>query len=428
MNPASDIDILFERWRAAHDSGQSLSPDLLCRDQPGLQEELARRIGAWKRLHQSWNSENVDNNYQGDLDDSPLTGRESVPLEVRYRDLSHLATGGLGVVYRATDPTLARTVAIKTIRSAHADDESRDRFLSEARITAGLDHPGIVPVYGMGRTENGDAFYSMRLINGMTMEAAISALHSVSEKKVKSPDYDSRAFHDTLSRLATVCKTVAYAHSRGILHCDLKPRNILFGKYGETIVLDWGASRAVQREVADRAGGEKTLAVVDNPAGLSDSERCRISGTLPYMSPEQASGQGELTRQSDVFSLGVTLYVILCGNQPYTGKSNSELRQQIIRGDFEKPSRRQRRVSRAIEAICLKAMDLDPARRYSTPLDMAEDIERFLADETIDWFREPLDRRLARWARRNRQAVLAVCVTAAVLTLVLFGLLSWKAW
>jgi eukaryotic-like serine/threonine-protein kinase len=424
MNTTPDVDSLFERWRAASESGKPVSAEILCRDHPGLLAELALRIGAWQRLNQSWSSENVDSNYQGDLDDSPLTGRESVPLEVCYRDLSHLATGGLGVVYRASDPMLARSVAIKTIRSAHADADSRERFFSEARITAGLDHPGIVPVYGMGRTENGDAFYSMRLINGMTMEAAISSLHS---GPGKSPDYGGRAFHDMLSRLAAVCKTVAYAHSRGILHCDLKPRNILFGKYGETIVLDWGAARAVQREVADRATGEKTLAVIDNP-GMSDSERTRISGTLPYMSPEQASGQTDLTRQSDVYSLGVTLYVMLCGSPPCAGKSTSEIRQQIIRGEYEKPSRRQRRVSRAIEAICLRAMDLDPARRYSSALDMAEDIERFLADETIEWFREPLDRRLARWARRNRQAVLAGCVTAAVVTLILFGLVSRNAW
>ncbi len=414
MTPDKSIDQLFEQWLAAFERQQVLSVAELCPDQPKHREALSRRIAAWRRLHQSWNTDHAAQQVTADLDDSALTGIDHVKLGVDYCQLQHLASGGIGVVYQATDACLERTVAIKTVRSHVRVSDPSNRFLEEARITAGLDHPGIVPVYGMGTTEDGSTFYVMRLVRGQTMGETIEAFFAGSAT-TGSPDFESRGFHDLLGRFAAVCKTIAYAHSRGIIHCDIKPRNILFGRFGETVMLDWGAACPVQREEVDQHVGEETLVL--NRITDSDSAPTRISGTLPFMSPEQATGSEQLTRATDVFSLGVTLYAILSGKTPYRGESTHEIRQQIIRGDFPTPRNVQRGVSPAIEAICLKAMANQPRDRYASAMDLADDVERFLADETIPWFREPATRRASRWVRRHRQAASVAAISAALLML-----------
>src|SRR5262249_45634157 len=179
------------------------------------------------------------------------------------------------------------------------------RFLREAEITARLQHPGVVPVYGLTRDENGRPCYAMRFIEGESLQEALQRFHAPDANA--APGSRELGLRQLLGRFVQVCNAVAYAHSRGIVHRDLKPANVMLGKYGETLVVDWGLAKPVGRTDADRASGEESLA----PASGSDSADTVLGealGTPAYMSPEQASGAwDELGPAADVFSLGATL-------------------------------------------------------------------------------------------------------------------------
>src|SRR5262249_48354619 len=165
----------------------------------------------------------------------------------RFRILRLHDRGGLGNVYVARDEELNREVALKEIRPHYAHDpESRARFLLEAEVTGGLEHPGVVPVYGLGTDADGRPFYAMRLVKGDSLKEAVARFHR-GESAGQVPGGRALAFRQLLRRFVDVCNAVAYAHSRGVLHRDLKPANILLGPYGETLVVDWGLAKVVGR-------------------------------------------------------------------------------------------------------------------------------------------------------------------------------------
>ncbi len=176
----------------------------------------------------------------------------------RFRILRPHARGGLGEVFVAKDEELNRNVALKEIQSEFANDpDSRSRFLLEAEVTGGLEHPGIVPVYGLGQYEDGRPYYAMRFIKGYSLREAIDQFHRKAENteqkarepgteqklEVPPPDYNTLPFRELLSRFIDVCQAISYAHSRGVLHRDLKPSNVMLGSFGETLVVDWGLQK-----------------------------------------------------------------------------------------------------------------------------------------------------------------------------------------
>ena len=166
---------------------------------------------------------------------------------VRYQRVRYHAKGGLGEVFVARDTELNREVALKEIQPDYADDpSSRTRFVVEAEITGGLEHPGIVPVYGLGHYDNGRPFYAMRFIKGDSLKDAIDQFHTA-ETPTRDPGERVLALQKLLRRFLDVCDAIEYAHSRGILHRDLKPNNVMVGKYGETLVVDWGLAKSVGR-------------------------------------------------------------------------------------------------------------------------------------------------------------------------------------
>ena len=204
-------------------------------------------------------------------------------------------------MFVALDEELHREVALKQILEKHSDDRvSRQRFVAEAEITGGLEHPGVVPVYGLGTDGEGRPYYAMRLIKGDSLKEAIDRFHK-DEEFQKDPGRRTLELRTLLRRFTDVCNAIDYAHSRGVIHRDLKPANIIVGKHGETLVVDWGLAKAVGR--ADPTAGEKSIA----PSSGSSSETLPGSalGTPAYMSPEQARGDlDELGPRSDVYSLG----------------------------------------------------------------------------------------------------------------------------
>jgi tetratricopeptide (TPR) repeat protein/tRNA A-37 threonylcarbamoyl transferase component Bud32 len=343
----------------------------------------------------------------------------------RFRVLRPHARGGLGEVSVALDSELRRQVALKEIRPEHADNPTaRARFLLEAEVTGQLEHPGVVPVYGLGSYPDGRPFYAMRFVEGDSLHDAIRRFHEGDQ-----PDGTrTLAFRQLLARFVDVCNAVAYAHSKGVLHRDLKPGNVLLGPYGETLVVDWGLAKqhrtAEGAESAEEEAGifPLSFSAPSAPSAVSSPDTLpgQVVGTPGYMAPEQAAGELErLGPATDVYSLGATLYHLLTGRPPVEGTEPAEMLARVRKGDFPRPRQILSTVPPALEAVCRKAMALRPEERYVSPKELAEELERWLADEPVRAYPEPLAARVRRQARRHPAALAAV---AAVLLAGLVGL------
>jgi serine/threonine-protein kinase len=329
---------------------------------------------------------------------------------IRFRNLRPHAKGGLGQVFIADDAELHREVALKEIQLHRADDPAnRSRFLREAEITGALEHPGVIPVYALGTHPDGRPYYAMRLVRGETLKVAIEQLHAL-------PVADRPAeLRRLLGRLIDVCNAIAYAHSRGVVHRDLKPANVLLGPFGETLVVDWGLAKAgLGRHAADDATTDPTI----HPSGSSEATRAGAAlGTPGYMSPEQAAGDPNVGPATDVFGLGAILYCLLTGRKPFEGTTVEDEVAQTRKGVFPSPREVNRDVPAALDAVCRKALAREPVDRYPSPLTLAADLERWLADESVEVYRDPWPVQAGRWARQHRTGVAAVAVllvTAAV--------------
>ena len=239
----------------------------------------------------------------------------------RFRVLRPHARGGLGAVFVALDAELHREVALKQILDAHADDPtSRQRFLLEAEITGGLEHPGIVPVYGLGTYGDGRPYYAMRFIRGDSLKEAIDRFHADDGLK-SDPGRRSLGLHKLLRRFLDVCNAIDYAHSRGVLHRDIKPGNIIVGRHGETLVVDWGLAKATGDSA--ESAEERTLRP-SSASGSAETLPGSALGTPAYMSPEQARGElDRLGPRSDVYSLGATLYCLLTGGRRWRAMTSA---------------------------------------------------------------------------------------------------------
>ncbi len=342
----------------------------------------------------------------------------------RFRVLRPHARGGLGAVFVALDAELNREVALKQILDHHADDPtSRMRFVLEAEITGGLEHPGIVPVYGLGNYNDGRPYYAMRFVRGDSLKEAIAAFHA-DETARKDPGRRSLALRKLLRRFVDVCNAIDYAHTRGILHRDIKPANVIVGKHGETLVVDWGLAKALGKAEPRAASDERTL-MPSSASGTAETLPGSAMGTPAYMSPEQASGDlDRLSPRSDIYSLGATLYCLLTGKPPFEGEDLGAVLRGVGKGDFPAPRTLDPAIDPALEAVCLKAMAVKPDDRYATSRMLADDVERWAADEPVTAWPEPLLRRARRWARRNRTAVTAAAATVMMAVLGLSAVLA----
>lgn len=354
-----------------------------------------------------------DNNLL-DFDAPPSLGGGPVSSG-RFRVVRPHAKGGLGEVFVARDQELNREVALKEIQDHQADNpDSRARFLLEAEITGGLEHPGIVPVYGLGAYPDGRPYYAMRFIRGDSLKEAIDRYH----KAIASMSSGERALgmRELLGRLIDVCNAIAYAHSRGILHRDLKPGNIMLGKYGETLVVDWGLAKPVGEAQGEAPSGVGEGSLMPSSLSLASATMAGAAvGTPQYMSPEQALGKlDQLGPASDVYSLGATLYCILTGKSPVNDHDVFSVLQRVQRGDIPRPREISSDVPPALEAICVKAMSLKAEDRYPTPKFLAEDIEHWLADEPVSAWEEPWTVRARRWIGRHATLVTSVASAAAI--------------
>ena len=350
--------------------------------------------------------------------DGALVNDAIVPPPGEARDIrrsgnyivqEQIGQGGLGSVFLAHDPSIGRRVAIKQIRAdSRCSPELAVRFREEAQITGQLEHPNIVPIHELGDLPDGSPYYAMRLLGKQTLRDAIRKLHEGGTAVPGRVELDG-----LLRAFIGVCQALAYAHSRKVLHRDLKPVNIMLGDFGEVFVLDWGLAKvldAVPLLPTPASGPEsaRNRIRLSGRSGDGLSSAGSVIGTPAYMSPEQAQGRiEEIDPRSDIFSLGAILYEFLVGRPPYEGKRGRDVLAKAQQGQFARPRQIDRRVSPALEAICLKAMALNPDDRYASAGELAADIARWQADEPVTAYPEPLHQRAARWAKKHR----TLCMT-----------------
>jgi PAS domain S-box-containing protein len=312
----------------------------------------------------------------------------------RYSLTSVHAFGGIGRVWRARDQHVGRDVALKELRPDQATPSAATRFLREARITGQLEHPGVVPVYEIGRrAETNQPFYTMRLIQGRTLTEAAEAFH----QKRQSGQPEPLGLVGLLSAFVTVCNTLAYAHSRKFIHRDLKGENIIIGDFGEVVVLDWGLAKSIAPgEADDEAAPLGPLG--DVTAAADQTVQGQVVGTPAYMAPEQAAGRlDQIGPCTDIYGLGAILYEILTGEPPFAGSSTMEVIRQAQQGRIVPPHERWAEVPPGLEAICQKALAREPANRYASAAELAAEVqgwqekERCKAEEELRRSRERFD-------------------------------------
>jgi eukaryotic-like serine/threonine-protein kinase len=319
-----------------------------------------------------------------------------------YKLIAEHGRGGFGAVWRAEDSRLGRRIAIKRLsRQISRSAESRRRFLNEARITARLEHPGIVPVYDISNTDEEAAYYAMKLVRGKTLAETIRDFHDL-------PDTgrDEAGFRRLLSVFLQVCQTIRYCHDAGVLHRDLKPHNVIVGSFGESIVLDWGLASFVDEPGADSG----------------------IKGTPAYMAPEQAAGDAAaIGIRTDVYGLGAMLYHILTGQPPlFEHAGENGLLEEVRKGAWTEPIALRASAPKPLVAICKKAMALAPQDRYETVSSLAQDVENYLADLPVSAFRESWTARTARWMRRHPTTI--ACGILAILFAAISAIAGLHLW
>lgn len=335
---------------------------------------------------------------------SPLLSHGVLPWFGDYELESEIARGGMGVVYRARQKSLNRTVAVKLILAGQlATPESVQRFRLEAEAAAQLHHPGIVQIYEIGEHET-QHFFSMELVEGLSLAECMGEFRLIGKASAAERRQQEQCIAELMARVA---RALDFAHQRGVLHRDLKPSNILIDEQGLPKLTDFGLAKLM--------GHESNVLTVAST----------VLGTPGYLSPEQAAGRAEVTTSADVYGLGATLYELLTGRPPFVGASAVETMWMAIEATPEQPRKLNPAVHRDLETIALRCLEKSPERRYATAGAVADEFQRFLRREPI--VARPISRMERTWRWCQRHPALATMTCALLLAIgVGSGAAGWQ--
>ncbi len=343
-----------------------------------------------------------------------------------YELQGEIGRGGMGVVYRAHDTALDRDVAVKLLSERYPPDSvPAERFLSEARITGQLQHPGIPAVHQVGTLADGRPFLAMKLIKGSTLETIL--------KYRPGPSAGSGTAVGGLAIFEAVCQAIGYAHAHRVIHRDLKPANVMVGAFGEVQVMDWGLAKVLGEETPatmDALAAEQTQAwtrVSPTPESGSHTQAGSLVGTPAFIPPEQAAGEIErVNERADVFGLGALLTVILTGKPPYVGETFESVRVQALRGKLEDCFARLDACGGEPEliALCKKCLAFEPADRPADAGAVAQAVAglRAAAEERARTAEREQAAAAARSAERRKRRRLVLGAAAVVMAAALGGL------
>ncbi|MCY0993773.1 protein kinase [Nannocystis sp. ILAH1] len=324
------------------------------------------------------------------------------PTTGRYRFGPVFARGGLGAVRRAEDLKLGRTVAVKEL--LRFDERSVDRFVREAAITSRLQHPGIVPLYDLGRADDGRPFLCMKLVEGASLEQRIAGCADVQARLGLVP------------HVIAAAEAMAYAHRQGVIHRDLKPANILIGAFGEAVVIDWGLAKYLSQETEAVSAKDSDDFVVSDLTTAGS-----LLGTVRYMPPEQARGDG-VDGRSDIYALGAVLYHVLAGVPPFHDRRAAELIREVLEGEPHRLAKLVPEAPLALIAVVEKAMAKQPGRRYADAEGLADDLRRYQAGRLVGAHAYSLAEVGRLWLRRHR--AVATVGAASLVALAAIGVVA----
>ncbi|MDD4278928.1 MAG: serine/threonine protein kinase [Candidatus Sumerlaeales bacterium] len=368
--------------------------------------------------------------YKSETDSKPHDAFAETKDDADFRSYyikKNIGHGGLGLVNLYHDNALDRDVAIKEIRKElleQNDLRQLMRFIQEARITGQLQHPAIVPIYELSIKPNGKPYFVMKYVQGLSMEDALKKTQSL-----ESEDARFAARMKLLEPLISICEAIAYAHEKGVIHRDLKPANIIMGKFGETVILDWGLSKYVgqqeDRSVIPNRQEELIKTVSLNPTFIKDAELTHadeLVGTPAYMAPEQVDDSyGNVDQRADVYALGVILFRILTGRMPYVAENIPALLDLIAKEDMPipDPAKYYHKLPPELVVICRKAMSKQKSERFANALEMSEELEAYRDGRTVSIYEYTQKEILQRYLKRNRYALIAallICVSILAAT------------
>ena len=376
-----DKDRAGEREPERHDERDGRGPD---RQRKRPEQAPPSRLAAARRRAVAPVSATRTAAYSGEDEANALAGR--------YVLKQFYARGGMGEVWIAEDLQIGRQVALKKLRPERYDQH--ERFFVEAQIAGQLEHPGVVPVHDVGMDNEGIPFYVMKFVAGTTLKAAIEDYHAWSKE---SPVPREVQWLRLLGVFIDLCQTLGYAHSRGALHRDVKPDNVMLGLFGETLVIDWGLAKSVDEPDVPADPSHVRVPSSGSSVGTVAGS---LLGTPTYMAPEVAEGRiADVDETTDVYLLGATLYEILTGHPPRCGGSQTEIVALARTTPPRAPRKLNPKAPRALEAICMKAMAHGRRHRYESAMALAEDVQRYLAGEPVSAYPEGPIARVCRSCR-----------------------------